>query len=105
MIRVSERTRRGLWEAILLPMSLGGLVAVLLLLGRWLLHSAGGIRQGRSGTGVNRQKGEETMNKREKTRMRKKALWAAEALGIVLAYFGAFALLMYPVLDAAGYVA
>ena len=45
------------------------------------------------------------MNKSEKTRMRKKAIWTAEALGIVLAYFGAFGLLMYPVLDAAGYVA
>ena len=54
---------------------------------------------------MNRQKGDEAMNESEKTRMRKKALWAAEALGIVLAYFGAFALLMYPVLDAAGYVA
>jgi hypothetical protein len=45
------------------------------------------------------------MDKSERTRMRKKALWAAEALGIVLAYFGAFGLLMYPVLDAAGYMA
>jgi hypothetical protein len=34
MIRLSERTWRGLWEAILLPVSLGGLTAVLLLLGR-----------------------------------------------------------------------
>lgn len=33
------------------------------------------------------------------------ALWMAEALGIVLAYFGAFGVLMYPVLDAAGYLA
>jgi hypothetical protein len=45
------------------------------------------------------------MNKVEKTRLRKKALWVAEALGIVLAYFGAFGLLMYPVMDAAGYLA
>jgi hypothetical protein len=47
---------------------------------------------------------EREMNTSEKTRM-KKALWVAEALGIVLAYFGAFGLLMYPVLDAAGYLA
>jgi hypothetical protein len=44
------------------------------------------------------------MNKSAKIRV-KKALWVAEALGIVLAYFGAFGLLMYPVLDAAGYLA
>jgi len=49
-------------------------------------------------------KKEGEMNTSEKTRM-KKALWVAEALGIVLAYFGAFGLLMYPVLDAAGYLA
>jgi len=48
---------------------------------------------------------EGTMDKHEKKRMRRKALWVAEALGIVLAYFGAFGLLMYPVLDAAGYLA
>lgn len=45
------------------------------------------------------------MNAIEKKRMKKRALWAAEALGIVLAYFGAFGVLMYPVLDAAGYLA
>jgi hypothetical protein len=45
------------------------------------------------------------MDRTEKQRMKKKALWVAEALGLVLAYFGAFGLLMYPVLDAAGYVA
>ena len=55
-------------------------------------------------TGVNRQEEEEEMNKREKSG-REKAIWVAEALGIVLAYFGAFGLLMYPVLDAAGYMA
>jgi len=44
------------------------------------------------------------MNKTEQIQMKKKALWVAEALGIVLAYFGAFGLLMYPVLDAAGYM-
>jgi hypothetical protein len=37
--------------------------------------------------------------------LKKKALWVGEALGIVLAYFGAFGVLMYPVLDAAGYLA
>jgi hypothetical protein len=51
-----------------------------------------------------RQEKEEEMNKSAKIRV-KKALWVAEALGIVLAYFGAFGLLMYPVLDAAGYLA
>ena len=45
------------------------------------------------------------MQKGKEISMRRKALWAAEAFGIVLAYFGAFALLMYPVLDAAGYLA
>lgn len=45
------------------------------------------------------------MSETERTRLKKKAYWVAEALGIVLAYFGAFALLMYPVLDAAGYMA
>lgn len=45
------------------------------------------------------------MNANEKSRRKKRALWVAEALGIVLAYFGAFGLLMYPVLDAAGYLA
>jgi hypothetical protein len=48
---------------------------------------------------------EEIMHADEKKRINRKALWAAEALGIVLAYFGAFGLLMYPVLDAAGYLA
>ena len=48
---------------------------------------------------------EREMNKHEQVRLRKKALWVAEAMGIVLAYFGAFGLLMYPVLDAAGYLA
>jgi len=33
-----------------------------------------------------------------------KASWVAGALGIVLAYFGMFGLLMYPVFEAAGYV-
>jgi len=33
--------------------------------------------------------------------IRMKASWVAGALGIVLAYFGMFGLLMYPVFDAA----
>jgi len=45
------------------------------------------------------------MNANEKSKGKKRALWVAEALGIVLAYFGAFGLLMYPVLGAAGYLA
>ena len=36
--------------------------------------------------------------------IRMKASWVAGALGIVLAYFGMFGLLMYPVFEAAGYV-
>ena len=31
-----------------------------------------------------------------------KAKWTLQAAGIVLAYFGAFAVLMYPVVNAAG---
>lgn len=45
------------------------------------------------------------MNEKRRANGKKKALWVAEALGIVLAYFGAFGVLMYPVLDAAGYLA
>jgi len=45
------------------------------------------------------------MNGRDGIPMKKKAIWVAEAFGIVLVYFGAFAVLMYPVLDAAGYLA
>ena len=45
------------------------------------------------------------MKKENQIPLKKKALWAGEALGIVLAYFGAFGVLMYPVLDAAGYLA
>ena len=33
---LSKRTRRGLAEAILHPLIMGGLLAVLLLLGQWL---------------------------------------------------------------------
>ena len=45
------------------------------------------------------------MNGSDRIPAKRKALWVAEAMGIVLAYFGAFAVLMYPVLDAAGYLA
>ena len=45
------------------------------------------------------------MIKKKNQKRSRKVFWAAEALGIVLAYFGAFAVLMYPVLDAAGYLA
>ncbi len=45
------------------------------------------------------------MKREEQVKLKKKAVWMAEAFGIVLAYFGAFGLLMYPVLDAAGYLA
>lgn len=38
--------------------------------------------------------------KLEQLRPGKKAKWIAGAFGIVLGYFGAFAVLMYPVLDA-----
>ena len=42
------------------------------------------------------------MKKRDRADVGKQAKWAAGAVGIVLAYFGAFALLMYPVLEATG---
>ena len=42
---------------------------------------------------------------REHGGSREKAKWVIQAFGIVLAYFGAFAVLMYPVMDAAGYLA
>jgi len=45
------------------------------------------------------------MNGKRQVDNKRTALWIAEALGIVLAYFGAFGVLMYPVLDAAGYLA
>ncbi len=40
------------------------------------------------------------MKKTDHANLGKKAKWAMGAVGIVLAYFGAFALLMYPVLEA-----
>jgi hypothetical protein len=56
--------------------------------------------------GVRRPTRRRVMKKREETREKaEKAKWMLQALGIVLAYFGAFGVLMYPVLDAAGYLA
>ena len=45
------------------------------------------------------------MNRSDGAGTKKKALWVMEAVGLVVAYFGAFGVLMYPVLDAAGYLA
>ena len=42
---------------------------------------------------------------KQRVENREKAKWVLQAFGIVLAYFGAFAVLMYPVMDAAGYLA
>jgi hypothetical protein len=36
MISIEERVRRGLREAVLIPATLGGLTAVLLLVSRWM---------------------------------------------------------------------
>jgi hypothetical protein len=44
------------------------------------------------------------MNKHGKSDIRDWASWTAGALGIVMAYFGMFGVLMYPVVRAAGYV-
>ena len=44
------------------------------------------------------------MNEQRQGDVKMKASWVAGALGIVLAYFGMFAVLMYPVFDAAGFV-
>ncbi len=44
------------------------------------------------------------MEKRSEIGNDRRILWVLEAMGIVLAYFGAFGVLMYPVLDAAGYL-
>lgn len=41
------------------------------------------------------------MKKDHQSNLGKHTKWAMGALGVVLAYFGAFALLMYPVLEAA----
>ena len=54
---------------------------------------------------MGRRRKERVMSRKHPVPMKQRALWVGEALGIVLAYFGAFAVLMYPVLDAAGYLA
>jgi hypothetical protein len=45
------------------------------------------------------------MNKIDRPTLGKQTRWVAGAVGIVLAYFGAFALLMYPVLEASQHLA
>ena len=45
------------------------------------------------------------MKTHDQANIGQKAKWTAGAVGIVLAYFGAFALLMYPVIQATGTVA
>ena len=40
MVPITKRTRRGLAEAILLPVTLGGLVGLVLALGQWLGFAA-----------------------------------------------------------------
>jgi hypothetical protein len=45
------------------------------------------------------------MKKLDQANIGRQAKWAAGAVGIVLAYFGVFALLMYPVLQATGTLA
>jgi hypothetical protein len=45
------------------------------------------------------------MNRKQLKERGKWAVCLGEGLVLVLAYFGAFGVLMYPVLDAAGYVA
>lgn len=45
------------------------------------------------------------MKKHDQVNIGRQAKWAAGAVGIVLAYFGVFALLMYPVLQATGSLA
>ncbi len=43
---------------------------------------------------------EDIMKKTDRPSLGEKARWAMGAVGIVLAYFGVFALLMYPVVEA-----
>jgi hypothetical protein len=43
---------------------------------------------------------EDTMDRNHHPDRGEKVRWAAGAIGIVLTYFGVFALLMYPVLEA-----
>lgn len=45
------------------------------------------------------------MKKNDQARLGRQAKWVAGALGVVLAYFGAFAILMYPVIDATSHMA
>ena len=45
------------------------------------------------------------MRNHRETQSRQRAIWMLEGLGIVLAYFGTVAVLMYPVVDAAGFLA
>jgi len=40
------------------------------------------------------------MKKKDQAQLGKQAKWVMGALGIVLAYFGAFAVLMFPVIEA-----
>ena len=40
------------------------------------------------------------MKRNDQAHLGKQAKWVLGALGIVLAYFGAFAVLMYPVIEA-----
>jgi hypothetical protein len=42
------------------------------------------------------------MKNRDRAKASEKAKWALEAMGVAVAYLGAFALLMYPVVVAAG---
>ena len=42
------------------------------------------------------------MKKNDRTDLKTRAKWALGATGVVLAYFGAFALLMYPAVIAVG---
>jgi len=45
------------------------------------------------------------MKEKKQEKIARQAKWAAGAAGIVLAYFGVFALLMYPVFQATGTLA
>jgi hypothetical protein len=45
------------------------------------------------------------MNKQRSAGLGDQLKWAAGAFGIVLAYFGAFAVLMYPVVEASSHLA
>ena len=45
------------------------------------------------------------MKKIKGDKLGQQAKWVAGAFGIVLAYFGAFAVLMYPVIEASQHVA